>query len=109
VLVLSRFAGAAYELETALLVNPYDSDATAAAIKRALEMPLDERKERWSAMMRRLETNTVDRWCDAFLGTLVAADHQGMPAPSGDGEDDGLSPELSTGVRRQPLWGAIKN
>src|SRR5215203_3282047 len=51
VLVLSRFAGAAYELETALLVNPYDSDATAAAIKRALEMPLDERKERWSAMM----------------------------------------------------------
>jgi trehalose 6-phosphate synthase len=109
VLVLSRFAGAAYELETALLVNPYDSDATAAAIKRALEMPLDERKERWSAMMRRLETNTVDRWCDAFLGTLVAADHQGMPAPGGDGEDDGLSPELSTGVRRQPLWGAIKN
>jgi trehalose 6-phosphate synthase len=43
VLVLSRFAGAAAELDAALLVNPYDSVETATAIQRALLMPLGER------------------------------------------------------------------
>jgi trehalose 6-phosphate synthase len=69
-LVLSRFAGAAAELEAALIVNPYDTDATAAAIRRALEMPLDERKERWAAMMAKVEVNTVGRWCESFLAAL---------------------------------------
>ena len=41
VLVLSRFAGAAHECKEALLVNPYDTEAVAAAINRALAMPLD--------------------------------------------------------------------
>ena len=49
VLVLSRFAGAVHELDCALIVNPYDADATAAAIARALEMPLAERQERLAA------------------------------------------------------------
>ena len=46
VLVLSRFAGASAELKSALLVNPYDPEAVGAAIRRALDMPLDERKRR---------------------------------------------------------------
>ena len=41
VLVLSQFAGAAKELDGALIVNPHETDAVAAALKRALEMPLD--------------------------------------------------------------------
>lgn len=73
VLVLSRFAGAAAELDSALLVNPYDSEATAATIKRALDMPLEERKERWTAMMATVESNTVDRWCETFLAVLGGA------------------------------------
>jgi trehalose 6-phosphate synthase len=108
VLVLSRFAGAAYELDAALLVNPYDTDATAAAIRRALEMPLEERKERWSAMMRRIENNTVDRWCGDFLASLMATKDASEPAQR-DGAEDELTPELSHGVRPQPLWGAVKN
>ena len=44
VLVLSQFAGAAQELKTALIVNPYDIEATAAAIARAFAMPLDEKQ-----------------------------------------------------------------
>ena len=44
VLILSRFAGAALELEAALLVNPYDTEAVAAAIARSLAMPLEERR-----------------------------------------------------------------
>ena len=39
VLVLSQFAGAAKELDGALFVNPHETDAVAAALKRALEMP----------------------------------------------------------------------
>ncbi|HEX2726734.1 MAG TPA: trehalose-6-phosphate synthase, partial [Beijerinckiaceae bacterium] len=70
VLILSRFAGAASELEGALVVNPYDSEATAGAILRALSMTLDERKERWAAMMARLESNTIQHWCRSFLDTL---------------------------------------
>jgi trehalose 6-phosphate synthase len=108
VLVLSRFAGAAYELDAALLVNPYDTDATAAAIKRALDMPLDERQERWSAMMRRLQRNTVDRWCGTFLDTLRAAGDTREPAPRDlTGEDE--EPELAPGLPHQPLWGAVQN
>ena len=67
VLVLSRFAGAVHELETALIVNPYNLEETASAIQRAFEMPLRERKERWSAMMATIEANDVEHWCKSFL------------------------------------------
>lgn len=72
VLVLSQFAGAAAELGAgALLVNPHDTESMAAALKRALEMPLAERRERHSRMMRVLEARDIDRWAEAFLEALV--------------------------------------
>src|SRR3954454_15451515 len=52
VLVLSQFAGAARELDAALLVNPYDPSGVAATLDRALAMSLDERRERHAAMLR---------------------------------------------------------
>ena len=70
VLVLSRFAGAAHELATALLVNPYDVEETGTAISRALEMPLGERKERWAVMMAALAKNGIHQWYTAFLAAL---------------------------------------
>ncbi len=70
VLVLSRFAGAAHEMDAALLVNPHDTEATAGAIGRALQMPIEERRERWAAMYRRIEANPVQRWCDGYLEVL---------------------------------------
>ena len=54
VLVLSQFAGAAKELDGALIVNPHETDAVAAALKRALEMPLEERRERHAPMLEHL-------------------------------------------------------
>src|SRR5882724_6801464 len=54
VLVLSKFAGAAQELDAAIIVNPFDTDGVAEAIERGLSMPLEERRERWEAMMDRL-------------------------------------------------------
>jgi Trehalose-6-phosphate synthase len=45
VLVLSKFAGAAHQLDTALLVNPHDIEALAGAIGEAFSMPLEERRD----------------------------------------------------------------
>ena len=73
VLVLSRFAGAARELDSALIVNPLDYDGVADAIARGLEMPLEERRERWSAMMEKLRANTLATWRDRFLNVLRQA------------------------------------
>ena len=70
VLILSQFAGAAQELDSALFVNPYDVDSMAAAIETALAMPLDERKARWAAMMGVMRTNTVEEWARRFLREL---------------------------------------
>ncbi|MEH6468917.1 MAG: alpha,alpha-trehalose-phosphate synthase (UDP-forming) [Porticoccus sp.] len=75
VLVLSRFAGAARELDGALIINPLDFDAVADAIARGLEMPREERIERWSAMMEKLRTNTLSRWVESFLDALRETTH----------------------------------
>jgi trehalose 6-phosphate synthase len=70
VLILSPFAGAAYELATAVIANPYDPDAVAEALQMALEMPLEERRERWQAMMKVLRRNSITAWRESFLGAL---------------------------------------
>nr|WP_255703250.1 alpha,alpha-trehalose-phosphate synthase (UDP-forming) [Lysobacter sp. GX 14042] len=73
VLVLSLFAGAAREMDGALLVNPYDLDGVAAAIARAAAMPLEERRQRWQPMMARLRDYDITRWRNEFLDALRAA------------------------------------
>jgi trehalose 6-phosphate synthase len=72
VLVLSRFAGAAAEMEEALVVNPYDVDGVADAIAQALAMPLAERKERWHALNRRLRRHDITAWRKKFIAALMA-------------------------------------
>lgn len=72
VLVLSRFAGAAEELTDALLVNPADPAEVAAAIERALKMPLRERRQRWRAMMDVIERYDITAWSQSFLHKLIA-------------------------------------
>lgn len=71
VLVLSRFAGAANELQEALLVNPIDVDEMANALRRGLVMPREERVERWRAMMNIIERTTITTWCKDFLDALA--------------------------------------
>ncbi|HIJ43914.1 MAG TPA: trehalose-6-phosphate synthase, partial [Rhodospirillaceae bacterium] len=76
VLVLSRFAGAARELDAALIVNPYDFDAVADAIASGLEMSLEERRERWTAMMETVRNNTFQSWGKSFLKVLKKAPYE---------------------------------
>jgi trehalose 6-phosphate synthase len=70
VLVLSKFAGAANELDTALLVNPHDIDGMARAIAIALSMPLTERRMRWEAMITKLRSHTIQDWFADFVDAL---------------------------------------
>jgi trehalose 6-phosphate synthase len=70
-LVLSRFAGAAEELDGALLVNPHDPDEIAEAVDAALSMPHDERLSRWRSMQQTVRRGTADAWAKAFLARLA--------------------------------------
>ena len=70
VLVLSQFAGAARELDAALVVNPYDQSGVAAALDRALAMEHGERCERHAAMLHVMRRNSLDAWRDRFEADL---------------------------------------
>lgn len=67
VLLLSRFTGAAEEIDGAVLINPFNLDGFVAAIRAALEMPTVERRRRMRRMRRRLQNNTIFDWLDAIL------------------------------------------
>jgi trehalose 6-phosphate synthase len=72
VLVLSRFAGAAEDLQEALIVNPYDADDVAQAIQRAISMPREERIERHGALLARVREHDACNWMSKFLNALDA-------------------------------------
>lgn len=73
VLILSRFAGCAYELGGAVLVNPYDPHEIADALNTALIMTLEERQERWRNMKEAIYRNTAGTWADRFLSELMVS------------------------------------
>ncbi|MES2884184.1 MAG: trehalose-6-phosphate synthase [Pseudomonadota bacterium] len=73
VLVLSQFAGAARQMTAAVIANPYDSDAVADAVETARVMPLEERRERHSELLRGLKAYDANRWQHEFLSTLGKA------------------------------------
>jgi trehalose-6-phosphate synthase len=70
VLILSCFTGAARELPDALLVNPYDIEQTAEAIRFALEMDMEERKLRMQRMRKVVKENNVYRWAGNLIAEL---------------------------------------
>lgn len=67
VLVLSAFAGAAKELESALIVNPYDTEEVANAILRAVRMPVTERVVRMRAMRAQIASHSIRDWSAKIL------------------------------------------
>jgi len=70
VLVLSQFAGAAKQLDAALLVNPHDIDALARTLQAALVMPLEERKRRWTRLMAAVEGAPLSDWFSNYVAAL---------------------------------------
>src|SRR5262245_10080318 len=70
VLVLSEFAGAAWELPEALQVNPYDVEGAAEQYYRALTMSREERRARLAPLRTRVHTFDVHRWVASFIESL---------------------------------------
>lgn len=71
VLILSELAGAASELNEALLVNPTDVVDVCNAIVKALTMPVHEQKSRMALMQKRLSDYDVVKWVNDFLDQLI--------------------------------------
>jgi trehalose 6-phosphate synthase len=70
VLVLSNLAGAACELDAAMLVNPYDVNAVSHAMQVALSMSVAERRERYEAMIAVLKRDDIATWTRRFVEAL---------------------------------------
>jgi alpha,alpha-trehalose-phosphate synthase [UDP-forming] len=69
-LILSQFTGASRELRDALVVNPYDADELAEAIRMALEMDASERHLRMQRMRRLVREHNVYRWAANLISEL---------------------------------------
>ena len=71
VLILSRFTGAARELTEALLINPYATDDFAESIKKAVEMPKEQRKAKMKKLRQVVEENNIYRWAGNIISELA--------------------------------------
>ncbi|MXO86901.1 trehalose-6-phosphate synthase [Altererythrobacter aurantiacus] len=72
VLILSRFAGAALQMQDAILINPHSADDIAHGIRQAMDMPLDERKERWERLNDSVREDNVAEWTRDIIEDLRA-------------------------------------
>ncbi len=70
VIILSEFAGASEELTGALPLNPYDIDTFAKTIKKALLMPIEEKRSRMRALREHVKHNNLKQWTDNFIAAL---------------------------------------
>jgi trehalose 6-phosphate synthase len=82
VLVLSKFAGAARELDAALLVDPCDVAAMSRQITVALAMPREQRCARWQHMMDTLLQHSIHAWYADFMRELTSAGEENVYAPT---------------------------
>jgi len=71
VLILSRFTGASRELRDALIVNPYNIEQMAEAIRSAVEMDAEEQQARMRKMRHVLKEQNVYRWAANLITELA--------------------------------------
>ncbi len=71
VLILSRFAGAAQQLQDALMVNPHSPDDLSHHIAIALAMPKQQRIRRWESLIKTVRDDNVVKWREDFVGALM--------------------------------------
>lgn len=70
VLILSEMAGAAKEMNEALLINPNSYTDFASSLKQALTMPISEQQTRLKFLQKRLKRYDVEKWAQEFLKSL---------------------------------------
>jgi trehalose 6-phosphate synthase len=71
-LILSRFAGASQELQGAIIINPYDIEKSADAIKLALDMTKEEQNQRMTQMRLVIVRHNIYSWAATLLRTIAA-------------------------------------
>jgi trehalose 6-phosphate synthase len=71
VLILSDFAGASRELTDAIVVNPFNEEELADAIRQAIEMPREERARRMKKMRAVVAENNIYRWAGKVISSLA--------------------------------------
>jgi trehalose-6-phosphate synthase len=79
-LILSRFTGAARELTDAVIVNPYDLDEMAEAVRVAIEMPREEQRARMVRMRRVIQEHNIYRWAGLLLNELSRIPEEALGA-----------------------------
>lgn len=67
ILILSEFAGASEEMDTAIIVNPYDIDSMANALERALSMSIEEKNRIMQPLRELVVEHDIFWWLDAFI------------------------------------------
>src|SRR4030095_969482 len=72
VLILSRFAGASQEMQGSMIVNPYDIEQTADAIKQAIEMRPEEQHQRMKQMRQNIVGHNIYSWASNLLRTIAS-------------------------------------
>jgi trehalose 6-phosphate synthase len=100
VLVLSRFAGAAEQLKEALLVNPYDTRRHGRhGHQQALQMPLEERRERHQKLLSRIREQDIHWWrrCTSPSFSIVFAVK--TVSPNHDGGDTSCAQPSSISIK----------
>tara|TARA_R110002124_G_scaffold162641_2_gene329721 strand:+ start:1860 stop:3419 length:1560 start_codon:yes stop_codon:yes gene_type:complete len=70
VLLLSRYAGAAEQMQDAVLINPNNSDSILTGLRTALTMPLEERQSRYQTLLQGLQQDNLQIWQQSFLDDL---------------------------------------
>ena len=112
VLVLSRFTGAAEEIEDAVLINPFNVAGFADGIRTALEMDGAERRRRMRAMRAQLRRSTIFDWLEGILGRCAEL-MDGRTEPDADLERkrppallaDAVTDEGTDATREPSPWG----
>jgi trehalose 6-phosphate synthase len=97
VLVLSKFAGAAGELQDALIVNPYDIDSVAEAIRAGLDMSRDDRRTRMKRMRRQVMEHNIYLWAANVLGDLRELRIDSMEEAESD--TNRIAPKATSGIQ----------
>ena len=77
VLLLSRYAGAAEQMQAAIIIDPRQPKSIIQGLKKALEMPLMQRKERYQELLYGLQQDNLHAWQQDFLDDLYGnKEHQ---------------------------------
>jgi hypothetical protein len=103
-LILSRFTGAAWELRDAVLVNPYDIERTADAIRYALEMDPEERSARMQRMRKTVKERNIYRWAGNLIGDLCEASRSWLVPKRGTGLRPRLPKRYGGKLPLRPKW-----